>query len=113
MVFKRSDDANLPDGLYLKPYIDYDDWGRPWKIDIWLLDGAIIAVQRAESDRLKAGLTPALWEAIIRYKCSLLTREGRTPMYSGYWIYKAFLDEGLRDWGEITRYLIAHGIQVD
>jgi hypothetical protein len=60
--------------------------------------------------RYKKMLTPDLRSQIILYKTSLLNNAGRTPRYSGYFIYKAFLDEGLRDPAEITGYLIANGI---
>ena len=57
-------------------------------------------------------LTPELRRQIIRYKLSMLTPAGRTPMYSGYYIYRAFIDEGLTDFEQVTRYLVANGIQV-
>ena len=57
-------------------------------------------------------LTPELREQIIRYKASLINSAGRTPRYSGYFVYKAFLDEGLRDPVEITRYLVENGINI-
>ncbi|OGO29264.1 MAG: hypothetical protein A2136_10840 [Chloroflexi bacterium RBG_16_54_11] len=36
VVFERTDDpAQMPGGLYLKPRLNYGDWGRPWKFDNW------------------------------------------------------------------------------
>jgi hypothetical protein len=63
--------------------------------------------------RFKAAMTESLRERIIRYKNTILTPAGRTPMYSGIFIYRAFVDEGLSDFGDVTRSLIAHGIQVE
>jgi len=113
VVFQRARPPDPPGGLYLKPRIAYGDWGRPWKIDIWSLRDTIIAERVADMQRFQAAMTEGLRQQIIRYKCAILTPAGRTPMYSGYHIYKAFIDEGLSDFGEVTRYLIAHGIQVE
>ena len=60
----------------------------------------------------KAKMTPALRQQIIRYKLSVMTSAKRTPIYSGYYIYKAFLDEGLTDFESVTRYLISCGIEM-
>ena len=113
VVFQRSKTPDLPGGLYLKPRIEYGDWGRPWKIDIWSLSETLIRQSVTEMQRLKAAMTEGLRQQIIRYKCSILTPGGRTPTYSGIHIYRAFIDEGLSDFGDVTRYLVAHGIQVE
>jgi len=114
VVYEPSQDPlNLPDGLYLKPRIAHGDWGRPWKIDIWSLPEAVIATRKAENERLRAALTPELRERIIRYKLSIINAEGRTPMYSGHFMYRAFIDEGLTDFDEVTRYLQKNGVKVE
>jgi hypothetical protein len=110
VIFEKSHLADLPGGLYLKPRIDYGDWGRPWKIDIWSLDQDVIAERLAELQRLKAKMTPHLREQIITYKCSIINSQKRTPNFSGYQVYRAFLDEGLTDFEDVTCYLAAHGI---
>lgn len=110
IVFEKSRDAGLPGGLYLKARLDYGEWGRPWKIDIWSLDDAIITVKAAETEHFKGRLTAELRARILSYKYSMLTDKLRTPMYSGYFIYKAFIDEGLTDFDQVTEYLIEHGI---
>lgn len=110
VVFEKSRDARLPGGLYLKPRVEYGDWGRPWKIDLWSLEETIIEDHLHEMQRLKEKMTEPLRETIIRYKTSLLNAQHRTPMSSGYFIYKAFLDEGMADPQEVRRYLIENGI---
>ncbi len=112
VVFEKSTTPDLPGGLYLKPRIAYGDWGRPWKIDIWSLDDAVIEEKMRDMVRWREILTERLRAQILAYKYSVLTALHRTPMYSGYFICRAFLDEGLSDFGDVTRYLIDNGIQM-
>jgi hypothetical protein len=114
VVFERTDDpVHMPEGLYLKPRVNYGDWGRPWKIDIWSLEEKVILHKMVDMRHFQEKMTPALREQIIRYKLSVMTPQKRTPMYSGYYIYKAFLDEGLTDDESVRRYLVANGIQME
>jgi hypothetical protein len=112
VVFEKSQTARLPGGLYLKPRIRYGEWGRPWKIDIWSLADEVIDRQMAEIHRFKQAMTAEIQEQIIRYKHAILTASQRTPMYSGYHIYKAFIDEGLTDFQAVTAYLVEQGIRI-
>jgi hypothetical protein len=113
-VFEKSDDPLLlPDGLYLKLRINYGNWGRPWKIDLWSLNEEIITRNMAEIDHFKSAMTPKLREQIVRYKLSLLNSQKRTPKYSGFYIYKAFIDEGLVEFKNVTQYLLRSGIRMD
>ena len=112
IVFERSRTADLPGGLYLKPRIEYGEWGRPWKIDVWSLQDRVIDEKMAEMLRFKQAMTAEVKERIVRYKYSILTASRRTPMYSGYHICRAFIDEGLTDFEAVTQYLVEHGIQM-
>lgn len=112
VIFEKSTTPDLPGGLYLKPRIEHGEWGRPWKIDIWSLGDAMIDDKMRDMYRWREALTESLRQQILAYKYSVLTALHRTPMYSGYFIYKAFLDEGLSDFGDVTRYLIDNGIQM-
>jgi hypothetical protein len=111
--FQRSRIPRLPGGLYLKAYFDCGDWERPWKLDIWSLDDALIHAQNAEMQAFRHKLTDELREAILNYKCSIFTPKHRPPVMSGYFIYKAFLDLGLTDDADVTRYLVENGVVMD
>ena len=112
VVFAKSRTDLLPGGLYLKPRIEYGDWGRPWKIDIWSLDDELIDAKMAEMRRFARELTEEVRTQILRHKHSVLTKSHRTPMYSGYHIYRAFIEERLTDSREVTAYLVDHGIRL-
>jgi len=113
IVFEKSTVPNLPGGLFLQPRINYGEWGRPWKIDIWSIDEAVLKEKMGPIQRFADKLTPSLREQIIHYKFSVLNSEHRTPSFSGYFIYKAFIDEGLSDFDQVTQYLIANGIDIE
>jgi hypothetical protein len=114
VVFEKTDDpVNLPNGLYLKLRMNYGDWGRPWKIDIWSLDEKVIMDKMTEMRHFQSRMTPELREQIVNYKLSVMTTQKRTPVYSGYFIYRAFLDEGLTDSKDVSQYLISHGINME
>ena len=110
VVFEKSRTAQLPGGLYLKPRIEYGEWGRPWKIDVWSQEDAVVEAKMEEIRRFKEEMTAEIRERILRYKYSVLTENHRTPMYSGYHICKAFIDEGLTDFGQVTEFLVERGI---
>jgi len=111
--FEKSNEPRLPGGLYLKPRIAYGDWGRPWKIDIWSLDDTVIEQLMQPMWHFQSKMTAQLREQIIRYKLSVMTKLNRPPMYSGYFIYKAFIDEGMTEFHQVTAYLIANGIRME
>ncbi len=113
IVYEKSDDqVNMPEGLYLKTRVIYGEWGRPWKIDLWSMAENVIQRKMEDMHHFKQKMAPSLRQQIIRYKLSVLTTQRRTPMYSGYYIYKAFIDEGLTDFERVSQYLIACGIKL-
>lgn len=113
LSYENEPHPGMEGGLYLNVRFAIGDWGRPWKVDIWWLEPEMILEKMEPMLRFQKMLTPELRQAILEYKFSLLNEIGRTPQYSGYYIYKAFLDEGLRDPEDVTRYLVSKGIQVD
>lgn len=110
--FLRGGSGELKDGLYIKPEVEYGNWGRLWKIDIWALPNAVLQAKRAEMDDLKARMTLAHRDTILETKYRLLTDEKRTPMFSGIFIYRAVINDGLVALEDIVAYLRDNGIEV-
>jgi hypothetical protein len=110
--FIRGGPGDLKDGLYLKPVVTYGCWERPWKIDIWSLPSPVAERKQADLDDLKSRMTPANRAIILETKYRLLTAEGRTPMFSGIYIYKAVVNNGLEKLDDIREFLKENGINV-
>jgi hypothetical protein len=110
--FKRGGAGDLRDGLYLKPVVQYGDWERPWKIDIWSLPTAVVEHKQIRLTDLRNRMTPEHRDLILQTKYRLLTPAGRTPMFSGLYIYQAVIDHGLHELEAIVEYLRSHGIDV-
>jgi hypothetical protein len=49
---------------------------------------------------------------ILDCKYRLLTAAGRTPMFSGIFIYRAVIDRGMTELDQIVAYLKENGIEV-
>jgi hypothetical protein len=93
--FRRGGPGELEDGLYLKPIVEHGNWERPWKIDIWSLPRTVVDSKQGRLADLKSRMTPENRDLILRTKYKLLTPAGRTPMFSGLYIYEAVVDHGL------------------
>ena len=59
---------------------------------------------------LKNKITDTKKDKIIKIKSLLLTKEGRTPKFSGFYIYQAILNNSLENEDEILYYLKEKGI---
>ena len=97
----------------MKPVIHLGDWERPWKVDIWSLPLAVIEKKQMELIDLKRRMTQEHRRRILDCKYRLLTAAGRTPMYSGLYIYRAVVDHGMQELGRIVEFLKGNGIDVD
>jgi hypothetical protein len=106
------DNVDLAHGLYLKPLIKHGNWGRLWKIDIWTLPTEVIKEKQGILEDIKERMTPENRKIIMDYKYSILTKEKRTPMFSGFFIYQAVVDHSMTDFSRITAYLRNNGIDV-
>jgi hypothetical protein len=110
--FEKGGSGDLMKGLYLKPVIQYGEWERLWKIDIWSLPINIINEKQKELEDIKTRMTSEQKEIILNYKFSILTETGRTPMFSGIYIYRAVVNLGLKDFTKITEYLRKNEINI-
>lgn len=108
--YLRGGSGDLENGFYLKPEIAYGCWGRLWKIDIWSLPSTILEKTHAEMADLRTRMTPEHRAIILDTKYRLLTDAGRTPMFSGIYIYKAVIDNGLTELSDIVEFLKKNGI---
>ena len=112
MNYLRGGPGPLKEGLYLKPIVAHSNWGRPWKIDIWSLPTALIDKNQSELIELKSRMTSKHRTLILKLKHQLLNEEGRTPMFSGIFIYKAVIDHGLQELRAISQFLRDNDIDV-
>jgi hypothetical protein len=110
--FRRGGPGELEDGLYLKPIVEHGNWERPWKIDIWSLPRTVVDSKQGRLADLKSRMTPENRDLILRTKYKLLTPAGRTPMFSGLYIYEAVVDHGLSKLEAIVEYLKSNGLDV-
>ena len=112
IIFEKGGPGDLKDGLYLKPLVHRGNWGRPWKIDIWSVDEEIMQKKQGVLEDFKSRMTANQRQCILGCKFRLLNEQGRTPMFSGIYIYQAVIDHGLEDFDEITSFLRENGIGV-
>jgi hypothetical protein len=110
--FLKGGSGPLEDGLYIKPVIAVGEWERPWKIDIWAISQSFIEEKTDEMNSYKMRMTPEQRELILNYKYSVLNEDGRTPYFSGIFIYQAVIDQGLWENSEITNYLRKNSIDI-
>ena len=108
--YLRGKDGPLKGGFYLKPEIEHGDWGRLWKIDIWSLPPPVLDKVQREMVDLKNRMTATHRTIILDTKYRLLTEEGRTPMFSGIFIYRAVINLGMTQQREIDAYLTENDI---
>jgi hypothetical protein len=110
--YNRGGPGDLREGIYLKPVVVHGNWERPWKIDIWSLPTTVIERKQAELTDLKERMTSANRTLILDTKQRLLTGAGRTPMFSGIYIYKAVVDHGLHQFADIVQFLRQNNLEV-
>ena len=108
--YEKGGRGPLASALYIKPVIAVGNWERPWKIDIWAVDTAYIQAKTAELQTLANKMSPHQRNLILEYKYSVLNDKGRTPTFSGIYIYQAIIEQGMEDFDDITQFLRANAI---
>lgn len=110
LSFEKGGPGDLAAGIYLSPVIQWGAWERPWKIDIWSLPVPIIERKQSQLIDLQRRMTAGQRQRILDTKYRLLTPAGRTPMFSGLYIYKAIIDYDLREFHQIVSFLKDSGV---
>ena len=101
-------EGGLPQGFYDGVYMESDN--LKWKIDIWAVNQENITKYKDEMNRISNLLDTDKRELILEVKNRILTDEGRTPVFSGYHIYKAIVDLNMKSADMIIDYLKEVGI---
>jgi len=102
----------LPVGYYWKLVIDRGTGNKPWKVDLWAMDPKAVDEHISLMDKILDDMTDDSRKTIIEIKHALLTKDGRTPVLSGYYIYQAVLYEKLTELNDVVEYLRKKGINV-
>jgi len=110
--FAKGGPGDLRDGFYLKPVIEMGNWERAWKVDMWALPLAVVEKKQRELTALKERMTAGQRRRIVEYKLSILKDSGRTPMFSGIYIYRAVINHGLENSEDISNYLRKNSIDI-
>lgn len=102
----------LPEGFYwgIKYKSNFSD--RIWNIDLWVVDNSITHQHKIYANKLLKLLDDEKRRIIINTKYSLLDKEGKTPVNSGYYIYEAVLFKGISEQMEIINYLKMKNVKV-
>lgn len=111
--FEKGGPGDLAEGLYIKPVVHVGDWERPWKVDIWSLPLSVIEKKQAQVIDLKRRMTEEHRQRILDCKYRLLNAAGRTPMFSGIYIYRAIIEHDMKELGRIVEFLKGNGIDVE
>ena len=73
----------------------------------------MIEKKQAQVIDLKRRMTEEHRQRILDCKYRLLNAAGRTPMFSGIYIYRAIIDHDMKELGRIVEFLKGNGIDVE
>lgn len=102
----------MPVGYYWKLIVDRGAENKPWKVDLWAIDSNDFEEHMRNMKKILDDITDESRKTIIKLKHALLTKDGRTPAFGGYYIYQAVLYENLSELDDVVEYLRVKGINV-
>lgn len=100
----------LPKGIYIGLKLRYGNWRLPWKFDIWIVEEAFVNEKVLWLNNTLEKLNQVNRAVILEQKHRFITTAGRTPSFSGYYIYEAVLDKSFHCPDKIKQHLIKNGI---
>lgn len=100
----------MPKGRYIGFQYWDEDNSEEWKFDIWILAEEDFEKNRKFMNQMKDKLTGELREEAINLKAKLTKKYGRPPQLASYNIYRALVQEGIRDEKEILEFLVKNGV---
>lgn len=100
----------LPKGIYIGLKLRYGKWRLPWKFDIWIVEENFLNEKELWLNNTLGKLNQNNRAVILEQKHRFITTAGRTPSFSGYYLYEAVLDKSLRCPHKIKQHLIKNGI---
>jgi len=112
LYIQKGATVGIPEGQHIQVRTNLLSEHAKWKIDVWILPAGSISQKSAQIDSLNKRLTDADRDQILELKKHLLQPNGFTPKYSGIHIYRAYLDEGIRELASLKDYLRSKGISL-
>ncbi|MHA1558358.1 MAG: hypothetical protein ACTSXG_00910 [Alphaproteobacteria bacterium] len=101
----------VPKGVYLQLKFRTNE-DIMWKIDIWSLDKKCQNKILGELNLLKSKIDFSKRELILKIKNMLKRKDGCTPSFSSYHVYKAVLNEELTNIEDIKSYIKGRGVKI-
>ncbi|HZR22047.1 MAG TPA: hypothetical protein VFA59_00575 [Vicinamibacterales bacterium] len=98
--------TGLPRGLYWGVYLG-DERKGAWKIDVWMTDEAGFAAPHDFQERVRHALTDERRHTILRIKSAVWTHPEYRRGFSSADIYRAVIDDGVR---EVDEFLSARRV---
>lgn len=102
----------MPVGYYWKLIIDRGVGNKPWKVDLWAMTSKDVDEHMNMMKKIFDDISDDSRKTIVELKHALLTKDGRTPVFSSYYIYQAVLYKNLTELNDVVDYLRKNGINV-